>query len=150
MAYQAAPDYGNYTRQKADIDFDYGNQSTQNAYGRFLGQQRFERNIGDADRSFGRSYTPYKASFGQRGMSGGGINSGAMKQSMGRYVGDYARDVGRQYQDQTLQNQGYDMQQANLDQWRQQALQGVETQKANDIAWTAQNLQYLRDQLGGM
>ena len=149
MAYQA-PDYGNYTRQKADIDYDYGNQSTQNAYGRFLGQQRFERNVGDMGRQFGRSYAPQKATFGQRGLSGGGINSGAMQQSMGRYVGDYARDVGRQYQDQTLQNQGYDMQQANLDQWRQQALQGVETQKANDIAWTAQNLQYLRDQLGGM
>ena len=149
MAYQA-PDYGNYTRQKADIDYDYGTQSTQNAYGRFLGQQRFERNVGDMGRSFGRQYAPQKARFGQRGLSGGGINSGAMQQSMGRFVGDYARDVGRAYQDQTLQNQGYDMQQANLDQWRQQALQSVETQKANDIAWTAQNLQYLRDQLGGM
>jgi len=90
MAY-TAPDYGNYTRQKADIDYDHGNQSTQNAYGRFLGQQRFERGVGDADRQFKRQYTPYKASFGQRGLSGGGINSGAMKESMGRFVGDYGR-----------------------------------------------------------
>ena len=149
MAYQA-PDYGGYTRKRADVDYDYGNQSTQNAYGRFLGQQRFERNVGDMGRSFGRQYAPNKATFGQRGLSGGGINSGAMRQSMGRFVGDYARDVGRQYQDQTLQNQNYDLQQANLDQWRQRALQDIETQKANEIAWTAQNLQQLREMLGGM
>ncbi|HUW02460.1 MAG TPA: hypothetical protein VMW08_08940 [Acidimicrobiales bacterium] len=149
MAY-TAPDYGNYTRQKADIDYDHGNQSTQNAYGRFLGQQRFERGVGDADRQFKRQYTPYKASFGQRGLSGGGINSGAMKESMGRFVGDYGRDVQRAHQDQTLTNQNYDMQQAQLDQWRERAMQDVDTQKANDIAWTAQNLTALREMLGGM
>lgn len=149
MSYTAA-DYGGYTRSAADIDYDYGNQSTQNAYGRFLGQQRFERNVGDASRKFGRDYTPYKARFGQRGLAGSGINSGAMKQSMDRFVGDYSRDVNRGYQDQTLTNQNYDMQQAMLDQWKETALQDVETKKANDIAWTAQNITALRDMLGGL
>lgn len=149
MAYQA-PDYGGYTRSKADVDYDYGQRSTQNAYGRFLGQQRFERNVGDRQRQFGRSYSPYKANFGRRGLSGGGIDSGAMRQSMGRFVGDYAQDVGRMYQDQTLQNQQYDLEQANLDQWRQRAIQDIDTQKANDIAWTAQNLEALRELLGGL
>lgn len=149
MAY-TAPDYGGYTRKAADVDYDYGNQSTQNAYGRFLGQQRFERGIGDASRNFGRAYAPQKASFGRRGLSGGGVNSGVMRESMNRFVGDYGRDVNRAYQDQTLQNQGYDMNQAMLDQWRQTALQDIETNKANDIAWTAQNITALRDMLGGL
>ena len=149
MAYNA-PDYGGYQRQKADVDYKYGNDSTQNAYGRFLGQQRFERGIGDKKRQFGRQYAPNKASFGQRGLSGGGIDSGAMQQSMGNYVGDYGRDVGRDYQNQTLGNQQYDLQQANLDQWKEQSLQGIETQKANDIAWTAQNITALKELLGGL
>jgi hypothetical protein len=149
MSYQV-PDYGGYTRDKADVNYKYGQDSTTNAYGRFLGQQRFERNVGDANRQFGRQYAPKKASFGQRGLSGGGINSGAMQQSMGRFVGDYGRDVGRAYQDQTLSNQGYDLQQANLDQWQERALQDIETRKANDIAWTAQNITALRDLLGGL
>ena len=149
MAYQA-PDYGGYTRQIADVDYDYGQQSTQNAYGRFLGQQRFERNVGDASRQFGREYTPYKAQFGQRGLSGGGVNSGSMRESMNRFVGDYGRNVNRAYQDQTLTNQNYDLQQAMLDQWKGTALQDIETKKANDIAWTAQNITSLRDQLGGL
>lgn len=148
MAYQA-PDYGGYTRRTADVENQYGTQATTNAYGRFLGQQRFERNTGDAKRQFGRSYAPRKATFGQRGLSGGGINSGAMKESMGRYVGDYARGQQRAGQDQTLANQQYDLQQANLDQWRESALQDIETQKANEIAWTAQNLTELRSMLGG-
>lgn len=149
MAYQA-PNYGGYTRSAADVDYDYGNRSTQNAFGRFLGQQRFERGRGDASRSFGRQYTPYKASFGQRGLSGGGINSGSMQESMGRFVGDFARDDLRANQGQTLQNQNYDLQQANLDQWRQRELQDIETKKANEIAWTAQNLTGLQELLGGL
>jgi hypothetical protein len=71
-----------------------------------------------------------------------------MRESMGRFVGDYARNMGRAAQDQTLQNQQYDLQQAQLNQWRQRALQDIDTQKANEIAWTAQNLTALRDLLG--
>ena len=69
---------------------------------------------------------------------------------MGEFVGDYGRGQQRAYQDQTLTNQQYDLGQAQSDQWRQQALQGIETQKANDIAWTAQNITELRNQLGGL
>jgi hypothetical protein len=147
MAYQA-PDYGGYERQKGDIEYKYGTDSAANAYGRFLGQQRYERSAGDASRNFGRAYAPTKSRFGQRGLAGGGVRSGAMQQSMGNFIGDYQRDYTRGLQDQTQANQQYDLQQANYDQWRQQALQGVETDKANDIAWAAQNLQMMRELLG--
>lgn len=149
MAYQA-PDYGGYERQRGDIDYKYSQDSTNNAYSRFISQQRGDRNRGDASREFGRSYAPQKASYGQRGLSGGGVTSGAMRESMNRYVGDYSREYQRSMQDSTMENQQYDMNQANLDQWRQQAYADLETQKANDIAWTAQNLQYLKSMLGGL
>ena len=143
-----APDYGGYERRKGDIEQKYATDTTTQAYGRFLGQQRYDRNAADMSSSLGRSYAPTKSRFGQRGLSGGGINSGAMQQSMGRFVGDYARDYTRAQQDWTQQGQQYDLQQAQADQWRQQALQGVDTDKANDIAWAAQNLQQLRELLG--
>jgi phage shock protein A len=73
-----------------------------------------------------------------------------MNESMGRFVGDYARGQQRAYQDQTQVNQQYDLQQSNSDQWRQQALQAIETQKANDVAWTAQNIKDLQQQLGSV
>jgi hypothetical protein len=145
-----APDYGGYERRKGDVEYKYGTDSTTNAYGRFLGQQRYERQSGDAMRAYGRAYPGYKANFGQRGLSQGGINSGAMQRSMGNFVGDFQRDYTRAAQDQTLANQQFDLQQANLDQYRQQALQGIETDKANEIAFAAQNLQMLRDLMGSL
>jgi len=150
MADPYVPDYGGYERQKGAAEYKYGTESASNAYGRFLGQQRYERQTADSSRAFGRAYPGYKANFGQRGLSQGGINSGAMNRSMGNYVGDYQRQMQQGAQDQTLANQNWDMQQANLDQWRQTELQGIETSKANDIANAASNLQWLKEMLGSL
>lgn len=146
----SAPNYGGYERQRGDVEYKYTTDSTTNAYGRFLGQQRYERQTADANRAYGRAYPGYKANFGQRGLSGGGVKSGAMRHSMNNFVGDYQREYQRAAQDQTLANQQFDLNQANLDQYRQQALQGIETDKANEIAMAAQNLQQLRDLLGSL
>ena len=148
MAYGAAPDYGGYERQRADVDYRYGNEATQNAYGRFLSQQRGSRQLGDMDRSFRRSFPGFKAGFAQRGMAGPGVNSGVMQQSMSNYMGDYGRDLGRAQQDATQQLQQFDMSQNQLDAWRQQSITGIESQKANDIASAAQNLQLLKQLIG--
>lgn len=144
------PDYGGYERQRGDINYKYSNDAANNAYGRFISQQRGNRNLGDMSQQFGRAYPGQKAQFGQRGLSGGGINSGSMQQSMNRFVGDYAQDYQRAQQDMTMEGQQFDMNQYNLDQWRQQALQDVETQKANDIANAATNLQYWKQIMGGI
>ena len=144
MAYN----YGGYERQKGDIDYQYSRDSINNAYGRFISQQRGQRGLGDMQRQFGRSYAPYKAQFGQRGLSGGGINSGSMKESMNRYVGDYGRQYLRNQQDVTSQLQQYDLGQENLDAWRSDALSNLESDKANEIAAAAANLQWLQETLG--
>jgi hypothetical protein len=144
------PDYGGYERQRGDVNYKYTTDSATNAYGRFLGQQRYERQSGDAMRNYGRAYPGYKAQFGQRGFGTGGINSGAMQRSMNNFVGDFQRDYTRAAQDQTVANQHFDLQQVNLDQYRQQALQDIETQKANDIANAALNLQYWKTAMGGI
>jgi hypothetical protein len=144
------PDYGGYERQRGDINYKYTNEAANNAYGRFISQQRGQRNLGDMQQNFGRQYPGYKAQFGQRGLAGGGINSGTMRQSMNRFVGDFGQQYQRAQQDMTLEGQQYDLSQDNLDQWRQQALQDVEIQKANDIANAAQNLQYWKQMMGGL
>lgn len=141
-------DYGGYERQKGDIEYRYTQDAANNAYGRFISQQRGQRQLGDMSRQFGRSYAPYKATFGQRGLAGGGINSGTMQQSMRNFIGDYGRNYLRTQQDVTQGLQQYDLNQSNLDAWRSQALADVETQKANEIAQAAQNLQWLQDMLG--
>ena len=144
------PDYGGYERQRGDVNYKYGQEAATNAYGRFLSQQRGERNLGDMSTAYGRAYPGYKAQFAQRGMAGPGISSGVMQNSMNRFVGDYAQQYQRAQQDMTQEQQQYDWNQRNLDQWRQTAMQDIETTKANDIANTALNLQYWKQQMGAM
>lgn len=143
-------DAGAYQRRKRDIEYDYGNQSATNAYGRFLAQQRGERGLGDMSRGFQRQYPTYKAQFGQRGLAGPGINSGVQRQAMSNYVGDYMRNYGWAQQDLTQQLQQYDMNQNNLNAFHQQQLADLEAQKAQQIANDAQALEYLRSLVGGL
>lgn len=144
MAY----DYGGYERAKGDINYKYTQDAANNAYGRFISQQRGQRQLGDMSRSFGRAYPRQTASFGSRGLSGGGINSGTMQNSMRNFVGDFGRDYLRTQQDLTQTLQGYDMNQQNLDEWKRKALADVESDKANDIVTAATNLQFLQEMLG--
>lgn len=146
MAY----DYGGYERAKGDIDYKYTNEAATNAYGRFLSQQRGQRNLGDMTRSFQRSFPRQKSQFGARGLAGSGAQSGVMKRSMNNYIGDYGRQYGRTQQDITQGLQQYDLGQMNLDEWRNRALTDLETDKANEIATTAQNLEQWRQIMGGL
>jgi hypothetical protein len=150
MATFSPYDAGAYERQKTGIEYDYGNQSATNAYGRFLSQQRGERGLGDMTRNFQQGYAPYKAQFGQRGLAGGGINSGVQHQAMQNYAGDYMRNYGYQAQDLTQQLQNFDLNQSNLDAFHQQSLTDLEAQKAQQIANDAQAIEYLRQLVGGL
>lgn len=150
MATFSPYDAGGYERQKRDVEYDYGNQTATNAYGRFLSQQRGERGLGDMTRQFQNSYAPYKAQFGQRGLAGGGVQSGVQQQAMQNYTGDYMRNYGWGAQDLTQQLQQFDLNQDQLNAFRQQSLADIEAQKAQQIANDAQALEYLRQLVGGL
>lgn len=141
---------GDYIRKKSAVEYDYGNQMATNAYGRFLGQQRGQRTLGDMSTQLGRTYPRYKAQFGQRGLSGGGVKSGVQHQAMTNYLGDYARDYGRAQQDITQGTQQYDLNEQRLGAFRQQSLTDIETERANQIANDAQAIEYLRNLVGGI
>jgi hypothetical protein len=150
MATFSPYDAGAYERQKRDVEYDYGNQAATNAYGRFLSQQRGERGLGDMTRTFQQGYAPYKSQFGARGLAGGGVQSGVQQQAMSNYAGDYMRNYGYGAQDLTQQLQQYDLNQTNLDAFRQQSLADIEANKAQAIANDAQAIEYLRQLVGGL
>src|SRR5262245_21468276 len=141
---------GAYERQKRDIEYDYSTQAATNAYGRFLSQQRGERTLGDLRRGFQREIPSYRATFGQRGLAGPGIQSGVQRQSMANYVGDYMRQYGQTAQDLTQQLQQFDLTEQQLGAFRQQSLADLEAQKAEQIANDAQAIEYLRQLVGGL
>jgi hypothetical protein len=141
---------GDYQRRQNQIEYQYSNDAATNAYGRFLGQQRGTRNLGDMSRTFQRAYPTQKAQFGRRGLAGAGINSGVQRQAMQNYVGDYARQYQRGQQDMTQEAQQYDLQQQQSDAFRQQSLMELEMEKARQIAEDAASLQALRSMYGGL
>lgn len=148
--YSAASSYGGYQRSKGDIDYQYSRDSINNAYGRFLSQQRGQRSLGDMSREFGRSLPRYQSTFGARGLNNAGVRSGVERQSMQNYIGDYGRNYLRTQQDVTRDLQQYDYNQEALNEWRGQALADLEARKASEISMAAQNLQALRDLLGSL
>lgn len=144
------PDYGGYERQRAQVNRSFGEQAANNAYARFISQQRGERGLGDMSRNFGRQMPRFQASWGQRGLSGPGVRSGTRQQGTNQFVGDYARSYGRAQQDLTQQLQQYDMTQKNLEAWRNQSLRDIDAQKAQDIANAASNMKYIESVIGGL
>lgn len=141
---------GQYERQKNQVEYDYGNQAATNAYGRFLGQQRGSRQLGDMTQNFQRSYPGYRAQFGRRGIAGPGVRSGVQRQAMSNYLGDYAQQYGRAQQDITQEQQQFDLNDQRLGAFRQQSLADIEAAKAQAIANDAQALEYLRNLVGGI
>lgn len=141
---------GDYLRKKSAVEYDYGNNLATNAYGRFLGQQRGQRTLGDMSTNLGRQMPKFRAQFGQRGLAGPGVRSGVQHQAMTNYLGDYARDYGRAQQDITQGTQQFDLADQRLGAFRQQSLTDIDTEKANQIANDAQALEYLRSIVGGI
>jgi len=145
-----AADVAGYNTQQADLQYRYNTDRATNAYGRFLSQQRGQRTVDDLTTSFNRQLPDYRASFGQRGMAGSGINSGVMRRSMASYLGDYVRDYGRAQQDATQETQNYDLQAAQLDAYLNNSMAALEQSKQNDIANAAMAIEALRPYLGAL
>lgn len=145
----AVPDTGYYEASRRSVNDQYGTDSTMNAYGRFLSQQRGSRSLGDTTQNFKRGYAPMRSQYGQRGLSGGGLRSGAMQGAMQRYVGDYYQNYGRQAQDVTQDLQGYDLNQARLNSWRTSSMADLDLQQAQEIARAAENIEALKQYYGG-
>lgn len=144
------PDYGGYARQRRDTEYQYGREAATNAYSRFLSQQRGERDLSDYRTNFQRQFPSFQSSLARRGVQTPGVKSGVAQQAMQRYLGDYSQQYGRQQQDITSGLQQHDLQQANLDAWRQQSLADIQNQEALAVAQDAANLQYLREIYGAL
>jgi hypothetical protein len=141
---------GYYAQQAADTNYRYNTDKANNAYGRFLSQQRHSRTLGDMSKTFNRGLPNYYAQWGQRGLNQPGVRSGAMQRSMRNLLGDYATDYSRAQMDATQEAQNYDLQSAELDAYLNNSLASIEQQKQDDIANAALAIEALRPYLGGI
>jgi hypothetical protein len=142
------PDLSVYERQRRAIDQNYAQQTATQQYARFLSQQRGDRQVSDTRRDFSRSTPRYTASWGRRGLTGGGVQSGSYQQGLSNYAGDYTRNLGRLYEDQANEGRTFDLNDANYTAMRESALADLEADKQRTIAATAAHLRELAPLLG--
>jgi hypothetical protein len=138
-----------YGRQKNKIYDDYSRQSAANAFGRQQAQQRGSRDLGDFTQGFQRTLPKFTAGFGRRGLAGGGVQSGVMRQAMQDYVGDYTKQLGYMQGDMSDSMHQFDLNQAGFTASRDSALDGLEADKTAMIAQTAANISALKPYMGG-
>jgi len=141
-----AVDESIYEGQRRAVNYKYSQNAASNALGRFVSQQRSDRGIADYQRDFGRQTPKFSAGYGKRGLTGGGVSSGVYSNAMRNYVGDYQQNLNRQYADKATDANQYDLNTANYEAERQQALADIETNKARDIANAANYLNALKGQ----
>lgn len=138
-----------YAAQAQGVEDDYGARSAANAYSRTLAQHRGQRGTSDLQRSYQRSLPRFKAQLGRRGLSGPSVRSGVASNALQRFAGDYDRGLFRMREDQQVQDQSYQLNQAQLDAQRERSLADIEAARQQEIALAALNLKAFAPLLGG-
>ena len=146
----AVTDLSPILRESRDRTQDYAMSTANNAFDKAFFARRGSRSMQDFSKGFNRELPSYTAGQLQRGLGGGGVQSGVMNRAMRNYVGDYTQQLGRMQDDYNLGLNRFDFTQGvNTDNYNL-AMSDLESQKANAIAMTADVLSRLRQQLGGM
>ena len=143
-----AVDQSRYTRQRSEVNQDHLAKQAANTRGRFLAQSRGNRQTSDAKRTFGRSHEPFVSSHARRGLTGGGVRSGAFQNALRQRTGDHVRKMGRMASDQAAELRQFDLNSGNIDRQRDEALRAIEEQRQREIAMAALNLRALKPLYG--
>lgn len=141
---------GQYNAAQSDLQYRYNTDRANNAYGRFLSQQRGQRSLEDLNTTYSRGIGKVRSNFSSRGLAGPGIRSGTMRRSIGNYLNDFAQSYGRAQLDSQQEAANYDRQAADLDSYYQQQMAAIEQQKQTEISNTALAIEQLRQLLGGL
>jgi hypothetical protein len=143
------PDLSHFMRQDSAVRNRFANDSAQNTFNKNRALTQHGNAMADFNRGFKRQLPGFSASFGRRGLAGGGIKSGVMGRAMNNFVGDYTREVGRAQQNQFDDMQQFDFNQSRFAADRDSALADIEAQKAATIAQTAAQISALQPYMGG-
>lgn len=144
-----AVDVSRFEGRRRAIGDEYAGKKVAADFGRFTSQQRGSRQLGDYRRNFQRGQGSFMNGFAQRGLTGGGVRSGAFQRSLSNRLQDFQRGEGRIRQDMQMADQRWDLENARIDAWRQNALADLEMEKQREIAMAALNIQAIRPLIGG-
>jgi hypothetical protein len=145
----AVTDLSPILQQRRDLDYQYGMNSANNAFDKAFFARRGSRSMDDFSRGFNRQLPSFVANQTQRGLGGGGIQSGVMNRAMRDYVGAYTRNMGRMMGDYNLGMARFDQNQTMFDENYLRTARDLQMEQADRIAATADMLTALKPLIGG-
>lgn len=143
-----AIDQSRYTKQISGVNQDHLAKQAANTRGRFLASSRGNRQTADTTRQYSRGHEPFMSEHARRGLTGGGVRSGAFQKALRQRTGDNVRKMGRLASDQAMEQRQFDLNAGNIDRFRDDALRDIESQRQREIAMAALNLRALKPLYG--
>lgn len=142
-------DYLGYNKGKRAATSGYGASSAKNAYAQFLSQQRGTRNKFDIEQGYEKQAPRVVSSFTQRGLAGPGVQSGVYNKGLQDFATQNLTDLNRLSEDQTAEQQGFDLDQRSATADYNDQIAALEAAKASQIANTAATLAAFKPFIGG-
>jgi hypothetical protein len=142
-------DFLGYERQKRATTGSYGAKTAQNAYARFLAQQRGTRKKFDLNQQYERAAPRVVSSFSRRGLAGPGVSSGVYNRGLQDFANKQMTDLSDLESSLTQESQGFDLQDRQLRAEYDQQIADLEAQKQQAIANAAATLQAFKPYIGG-
>ena len=142
-------DYLGYNKGKRAATSAYGASSAKNAYAQFLSQQRGTRKKFDIEQNYEKQAPRVVSSFAQRGLAGPGVQSGVYSKGMQDFATQNLTDLNRLSEDQTAEQQGFDLDQRSATADYNDQIAALEAAKASQIANAAATLSAFKPFIGG-
>ena len=141
--------YTGYNQRVRAAGSTYGAKTAQNAYARFLSQQRGSRKKFDLQQGYEKQTPQIINSFTKRGLAGPGVQSGIFSRGMNEYAQKQFRDMAdlNSEQDQEMQRLALDDAQTRAE--YDQEIAQLEAEKQAAIAQAAATLSAFKPFLGG-
>lgn len=142
-------DYTGFTQRQRAAGSQYGSKTAQNAYARFLSQQRGSRKKFDLQQQYEKQAPKVVGGYTQRGVAGPGVKSGIFQKGMNEFASQNLNDINDLNTELASEQDQFGLTDKQNFADYQDQLAAIEAEKQQQIANTAATLQAFKPFLGG-
>lgn len=142
-------DYTGFTQRQRAAGSQYGSKTAQNAYARFLSQQRGSRKKFDLQQNYEKQAPKVVGGYTQRGVAGPGVQSGIFQKGMNDFATQNLNDINDLNTELASEQDQFNLFDRQNQAEYQDQLAAIEAEKQQRIAGTAATLQAFKPFLGG-
>ena len=142
-------DYTGFTQRQRAAGSQYGSKTAQNAYARFLSQQRGSRKKFGLQQQYEKQAPKVVGGYTQRGLAGPGVKSGIFQKGMNEFAIQNLNDINDLNTGLASEQDQFGLADKQNFADYQDQLAAIEAEKQQQIANTAATLQAFKPFLGG-